>query len=202
MIELAKRRDSSEANRQRPDTQDSKLGFRSVLAATIGNMLEFYDFVTFSFFAIQIGHAFFPFKNQYASLMLSLATFGLGFVTRPIGALVIGTYSDRVGRRPAMLLSFTMMGCAILALAATPSYASIGIAAPAIVIVARLVQGLSLGGEVGPTTAYLLEAASPTKRGTAVAWQPASQQIAATAGSLVGWILTKTMATEALQSYG
>lgn len=202
MIDLAKRRDRSEASGQALDPQDSKLGFRSILAATIGNMLEFYDFVTFSFFAIQIGHAFFPFKNQYASLMLSLATFGLGFVTRPIGALVIGTYSDRVGRRPAMLLSFTMMGCAIVALAATPSYASIGIAAPIIVIVARLVQGLSLGGEVGPTTAYLLEAAPPAKRGTAVAWQPASQQMAATAGSLVGWILTQTMASEALQSYG
>jgi MFS transporter, MHS family, citrate/tricarballylate:H+ symporter len=156
MIDLAKRRDSSEASGQALDPQDSKIGFRSIFAATIGNMLEFYDFVTFSFFAIQIGRAFFPFKNQYASLMLSLATFGLGFVTRPIGALVIGTYSDRVGRRPAMLLSFTMMGCAIVALAATPSYASIGIAAPIIVIVARLVQGLSLGGEVGPTTAYFI----------------------------------------------
>jgi MFS family permease len=128
MIDLAKRRDTSEANREALDPQDSMLGFRSVLAATIGNMLEFYDFVTFSFFAIEIGHAFFPFKNQYASLMLSLATFGLGFATRPIGALVIGTYSDRVGRRPAMLLSFTMMGCAIVVLAVTPSYASIGIA--------------------------------------------------------------------------
>jgi MFS transporter, MHS family, citrate/tricarballylate:H+ symporter len=193
---------SSRTNPQPPEMQNSKLGFRSVLAATIGNMLEFYDFVTFSFFAVQIGHAFFPFKNQYASLMLSLATFGLGFVTRPIGALVIGTYSDRVGRRPAMLLSFTMMGCAIVVLALTPSYAAIGIAAPVIVILARLVQGLSLGGEVGPTTAYLLEAAPADKRGAAVAWQPASQQIAATAGALIGWVLTQTMAGEALQSYG
>ncbi len=182
MNQISGRVNNSEVGRQPLDAQDPKLGFRSVLAATIGNMLEFYDFVTFSFFAIQIGHAFFPFKNQYASLMLSLATFGLGFVTRPIGALVIGTYSDRVGRRPAMLLSFTMMGCAIVVLALTPSYASIGIAAPIIVILARLVQGVSLGGEVGPTTAYLLEAAPPNKRGAAVAWQPASQQIAATAG--------------------
>lgn len=185
-----------------PDDQKSQLRFRSVIAATIGNMLEFYDFVTFSFFAIQIGHAFFPFKNQYASLMLSLATFGLGFVTRPIGAVVIGTYSDRVGRRPAMLLSFTMMGIAIVVLACTPSYASIGILAPIIAILARLVQGLSLGGEVGPTTAYLLEAAPAGKRGAAVAWQPASQQIAATLGSLVGWVLTNFLTGDALQSYG
>jgi MHS family citrate/tricarballylate:H+ symporter-like MFS transporter len=199
---LSKQVNSSEASRQSPDLQASTLGFRSVLAATIGNMLEFYDFVTFSFFAIEIGHAFFPFKNQYASLMFALATFGLGFVTRPVGALVIGTYSDRVGRRPAMLLSFTMMGLAIVVLALTPSYASIGIAAPIIIVIARLVQGLSLGGEVGPTTAYLLEAADPAKRGAAVAWQPASQQIAATTGALVGWVLTQLMSHEAIQSYG
>jgi MHS family citrate/tricarballylate:H+ symporter-like MFS transporter len=202
MNEFSERVNNSEVSRHALDPQDSKLGFRSVLAATIGNMLEFYDFVTFSFFAIEIGHAFFPFKNQYASLMFSLATFGIGFVTRPIGALIIGTYSDRVGRRPAMLLSFTMMGFAIAVLALTPSYASIGIAAPVIIILARLVQGLSLGGEVGPTTAYLLEAAPAAKRGTAVAWQPASQQIAATTGALIGWALTQLMSPEAIQSYG
>src|ERR1700742_4195517 len=112
---------------------------RGTLAATVGNMLEFYDFITYSFFAIQIGHTFFPSHSQFASLMLSLATFGAGFVTRPIGALFIGAYSDRVGRRPAMLLSFTMMGFAIIALALTPSYDAIGITAPILVIIARLV---------------------------------------------------------------
>src|ERR1700720_828948 len=153
---------------------------RATLGATIGNMLEFYDFVTYSFFAIQIGRTFFPSHSQFASLMLSLATFGAGFVTRPIGALVIGAYSDRVGRRPAMILSFTMMGSAIIALAVTSSHDAIGITAPILVIVARLVQGFSLGGEVGPTTAYLMEAAGAGRRGLAVSWQPASQQVAAT----------------------
>ena len=119
------------------------------MAVTIGNMLEFYDFITYSFFAIQIGHTFFPSDSQFASLMLSLATFGAGFVTRPIGGVVIGSYSDRAGRRPAMILSFAMMGSAIIVLALTPSYATIGIAAPIIVIIARMVQGFSLGGEVG-----------------------------------------------------
>ena len=109
-------------------------------------MLEFYEFITYSFFAIQIGRTFFPTHSQFASLMLSLATFGAGFVTRPIGALVIGSYSDRVGRRPAMVLSFAMMGSAIIVLALTPSYDAIGIAAPSLAIVARLVQGFSLGG--------------------------------------------------------
>src|ERR1700749_608920 len=145
---------------------------RGTLAVTIGNMLEFYDFITYSFFAIQIGHTFFPANSQFGSLMLSLATFGVGFVTRPIGGIVIGPYSDRAGRRPAMMLSFTMMGTAIIVLASTPSYDTIGIAAPVIAILARMVQGFSLGGEVGPTTAYLMESAAPGKRGLAVSWQP------------------------------
>jgi MFS family permease len=177
-------------------------GRRAVVGVTIGNMLEFYDFITYSFFAIQIGHTFFPSHSQYASLMLSLATFGAGFVTRPIGGIVLGFYSDRAGRRPAMVLSFAMMGTAIIVLALTPSYEAIGIAAPIIAIVARMVQGFSLGGEVGPTTAYLMEAAPPGRRGLAVSWQPASQQIAATAGALVGLVLTSSMSSAALDSYG
>src|SRR6266702_3891369 len=175
---------------------------RAILGAIVGNMLEFYDFITYSFFAIQIGRAFFPSESEFASLMLSLATFGAGFVTRPIGGLVIGAYADRAGRRPAMILSFTMMGSAIIALALTPSSDSIGIAAPILAIVARMVQGFSLGGEVGPTTAYLMEAAAAGRRGLAVAWQPASQQIAATAGALVGLMLSAVMTSEALDSYG
>jgi MFS family permease len=134
--------------------------------------------------------------------MLSLATFGAGFVTRPVGGIVLGTYSDRVGRRPAMLLSFVLMGGAFLAIALTPSYNAIGLAAPVIVIVARMVQGFALGGEVGPTTAYLMEIASPERRALVVSWQPTSQAIAATAGALVGVILSKTMAPEALETYG
>ena len=175
---------------------------RAAFAATVGNMLEFYDFITYSFFAIQIGHAFFPTGSEYGSLMLSLATFGAGFVTRPIGGIVLGIYSDRVGRRPAMLLSFALMGGAILLLALTPSYNSIGIAAPVIAIIARMVQGFALGGEVGPTTAYLIEIAPPERRGLVVAWQPTSQEIAATTGALVGVILSKTMTPEMLDSSG
>src|SRR6201996_7442205 len=175
---------------------------RSTLAVTIGNMLEFYDFITYSFFAIQIGHTFSPSNSQFGSLMLSLATFGVGFVTRPIGGIVIGHYSDRAGRRPAMMLSFTMRGTAIIVLALTPSYETIGIAAPVIAILARMVQGFSLGGEVGPTTAYLMEAAAPGRRGFAVSWQPASQEVAATAGALVGVILSKLLTDAELQSYG
>jgi len=175
---------------------------RAALAATVGNMLEFYDFITYSFFAIQIGHTFFPAGSEYGSLMLSLATFGAGFVTRPIGGIVLGVYSDRIGRRPAMLLSFALMGAAILTIALTPSYNAIGIAAPIIVIAARMAQGFALGGEVGPTTAYLIEIAPLEHRALVVAWQPASQEIAATAGALVGVILSKTMTPEMLDAYG
>jgi MFS transporter, MHS family, citrate/tricarballylate:H+ symporter len=175
---------------------------RSIAAATIGNALEFYDFVTYTFFSIQIGRTFFPSHDSYTSLMLSLATFGAGFVTRPIGGIVIGAYSDRVGRRPAMMLSFTLMGVAIVALALIPSYAQIGIAAPILAVIARMVQGFSLGGEVGPTTAYLLEAAPPKSRGLAVSWQGASQNIASTVGGLVGLGVSAMLASDALDAYG
>ena len=175
---------------------------RYVAAATIGNALEFYDFVTYAFFAIQIGHAFFPSHSAYGSLMLSLATFGAGFITRPIGGLVIGAYADRAGRKPAMVLTFTMMGTAIVVLALIPSYAAIGIAAPILAVLARMVQGFSLGGEVGPTTAYLLEAAPVRGRGLAVSWQGASQGIAAGLGGLVGVGLSSVMPPGALDAYG
>ncbi|HLZ83829.1 MAG TPA: MFS transporter [Caulobacteraceae bacterium] len=175
---------------------------RFVVAATIGNALEFYDFITYGFFAIQIGHAFFPSHSAYGSLMLSLATFGAGFVTRPIGALVIGTYADRVGRRAAMMLSFTMMGAAIIVLALIPPYAAIGVAAPILAIAARMVQGFSLGGEVGPTTAFLLEAAPAHRRGLAVSWQGASQQVAATMAGLVGVGLSSVLSPALLDSWG
>jgi MHS family citrate/tricarballylate:H+ symporter-like MFS transporter len=192
----------SELNEHSAGKALSAFGSRAILGATIGNMLEFYDFITYSFFAVQIGHTFFPSHSEYASLMLSLATFGAGFVTRPIGGIVIGSYSDRAGRRPAMILSLVLMGFAIIALAVTPSYETIGIAAPIIAIVARMVQGFSLGGEVGPTTAYLMESAEPGRRGLAVSWQPASQQIAATAGALVGVVLSESMDSAALDAYG
>ncbi|HEY1837106.1 MAG: MFS transporter [Rhizomicrobium sp.] len=175
---------------------------RHIAAATVGNALEFYDFITYAFFAIQIGHAFFPSHSAFASLMLSLAAFGAGFATRPLGAVVIGIYSDRVGRRPAMMLSFTLMGIAIVTIALIPSYATIGIAAPILAVLARMVQGFSLGGEVGPNTAYLLEAAKPLRRGLIVNWQGASQGIAGTFAGVVGMLLSETLTPSGLDAYG
>jgi MHS family citrate/tricarballylate:H+ symporter-like MFS transporter len=178
------------------------LSGRAIAAATAGNALEFYDFITYAFFAIQIGHAFFPKTSAYGSLMLSLATFGAGFVTRPLGGLVLGSFADRVGRRAAMLVSFSMMGGALVTIAIVPPYSVIGIAAPIIAVLARMVQGFALGGEVGPTTAYLLEAAPLKARGLAVSWQGASQCIAATVGATVGATLSALLPADALDAYG
>jgi MFS family permease len=175
---------------------------RHIAAATVGNALEFYDFLVYTFFSIQIGHAFFPAQSAYGSLMLSLATFGAGFITRPIGAVIIGNYADRAGRRPAMMLCFVLIGCAVVGMAVIPTYASIGIAAPILAVVARMVQGFSLGGEIGSTTAYLMESAPAHRRGFNVSWQGASQNMALIAGGTVGLLLTTLLPTEALDAYG
>ena len=180
----------------------SSISRRQITAAVIGNALEFYDFTTYTVFAVDIGHAFFPAHTAFVSLMLSLATFGVGFVTRPIGALVIGAFADRAGRRPAMLLSFVLMGVAILGLASTPSYASIGLAAPVLAVIFRMVQGFALGGEIGPVMAFLIEAAPPARRGYVGAWQSASQSVASLVGGAVGLGLAAVLAPHLLEAYG
>ncbi len=168
-----------------------------VAAAVMGNALEFYDFTVYTVFAVDIGKAFFPNHTPYMGLLLSLLTFGAGFATRPLGAVVIGMIADRVGRRPALLLSFGLMGLAIIALASTPSYAVIGIAAPIIVVSLRLIQGFALGGEVGPAMAFLIEAAPVRSRGLVGSWQSASQSVASLVGGFVGVVVAMVM-TEAM----
>lgn len=175
---------------------------RQVTAAVIGNALEFYDFTTYAYFAVQIGHAFFPNHSPFISLILSLATFGAGFLLRPIGAIVIGRYADSRGRRPAMLFSFALMGVGILGLALTPSYGAIGPLAPILVVIWRLCQGFALGGEVGPTTAYLIEAAPAARRALYAAWQGGSQNLAAIAGGLAGVTLSALIGAADLDDWG
>lgn len=175
---------------------------RHIAAVVMGNALEFYDFLTYAFFAVYIGRAFFPSNIPSASLLASLGTFGVGFVTRPIGAWVIGRMGDRVGRKPAMILSFSLTGIAITGLALTPPHSRIGVAAPVFVIFFRLLQGFALGGEVGPSTAFLLEAAPPERRGFYTSFQLWSQHLSILVSGLVGFILANILSTQQLQDFG
>jgi MFS family permease len=171
-------------------------------AVVAGNALQFYDFLTFSFFAAQIGATFFPGRDTTSSLLFTLATFGVGFATRPLGGVVIGTLGDTWGRKPAMLLSFSLMGAAVVGLALTPSFAMIGWYAPMLAMSFRLLQGFALGGEVGPATAFLLESAPAQSRGLYVSLQLASQSAAILGAGLVGLALSKLLSPEALTQWG
>ena len=175
---------------------------RQVAAAVVGNALEFYDFTTYALFAAELGRTFFPSHTAFESLMMSLLTFAVGFVGRPIGAIVIGRIGDRVGRKPAMLLSFTLMGLGMLGLVMIPPYAMIGPAAPLLLVLCRLVQGFALGGEVGPTTAFLIEAARPTSRGLVGSWQSASQSVASLVGATMGLLLAHILTPGQLDAFG
>ena len=175
---------------------------RHVAAVVVGNALEFFDFVSYSFFSIYIGRAFFPTHNASLSLILSLSAFGMGFVSRPVGAIVIGSWGDRVGRKPAMLFSFGLMGLGIIGLALTPSYARIGIAAPILAVLFRLLQGFALGGNVGPATAYMVEAAPPLRRGFYAAMQAASQDTGALAAGVIATVLASVLDAQQLQDWG
>jgi MFS transporter, MHS family, citrate/tricarballylate:H+ symporter len=181
---------------------DRSVPARHIAAVVVGNALEFYDFLTYAYFAVYIGRAFFPSSDPTASLLASLGTFGVGFVTRPIGSLVIGRMGDRLGRKPAMVLSFSLMGVAITGLALTPSYSTIGFAAPVLVILFRMLQGFALGGEVGPTTAFLLEAAPPERRGFYTAFQYWTQNVSILFSGLVGLALANALSEQQLQDFG
>lgn len=178
------------------------LPIRRIGAVVAGNGLAFYDFLVYVFFASQIGRTFFPTTSASSSLLLSLATFGAGYMMRPLGGIVIGSLGDRIGRKPAMLVSFGLLGTAILGLAATPSYASIGIAAPIVVLALRLIQGFAIGGDVGPTTAYLVEVAPAGDRGLYASFQGASVNFAVACAGLVGLILSSILTAQQLTAWG
>lgn len=175
---------------------------KAVAAVVLGNALEFYDFTVYAFFAKAIGEAFFPASDPTHSLLASLALFGVGYVMRPVGGVLIGAFADRAGRKPAMLITIALMALGMLMLAACPSYAAIGGWAQGIVIAGRLVQGLALGGEVGPSTAYLLEAAPPARRGFIASWQIASQGCAALVAGLAATALALTVGDRAMAEWG
>ncbi|WP_168792282.1 MFS transporter [Paraburkholderia aromaticivorans] len=175
---------------------------RAVVAAVIGNALEWYDFTVFGFLTVVIAQLFFPAGNDYSSLLLATATFGVAFVMRPIGGIVLGLYADRAGRKAALSLVIALMTLGILVLAIAPPYSAIGIGAPLMIVVGRSLQGFSAGGEFGSSTALLIEAAPFSKRGFYGSWQMASQAAALLLGALVGALITRGLSPEALKSWG
>jgi MFS family permease len=168
----------------------------------IGNALEWYDFTVFGFLTVVIAQLFFPAGNDYASLLLATATFGVAFVMRPIGGIVLGLYADRAGRKAALSLVIALMTLGILLLAIAPPYSAIGIGAPLMIVIGRSLQGFSAGGEFGSSTALLIEAAPFSKRGFYGSWQMASQAAALLLGALVGALITRGLSPEALKSWG
>ena len=174
----------------------------AVVRVSSGNFLEMYDFMVFGYYAAAIGRAFFPGGNAFASLMLSLMTFGAGFLMRPVGALVLGAYTDKHGRRAGLLLTLGLMSVGIFSIACMPGYATIGLLAPLLVVLGRLLQGFSAGMELGGVSVYLSEIASPGHKGFYVSWQSGSQQIAVMFAASIGVVLNSALPPEKMAQWG
>ena len=174
---------------------------RLVVATSLGNALEWFDISVYAYFAVYLSKAFFPTDDPTTSLLLTFGTFALTFLARPVGGVLLGTYADRYGRKASLLLSIVMMTFGTLAVACMPTFAQIGVAAPLLVIVARLVQGFSAGGEFGSSTAFLVEH-MPGKRGFVASWQFASQGMSSFLGAGFGLLLSSTLSEADMQSWG
>ena len=176
--------------------------FSTVIRVTSGNFIEMYDFFLFGFYATYISKAFFPSDSEYASLMLTFATFGAGFLMRPLGAILLGGYIDRIGRRKGLVLTLGIMATGTAMVAFIPSYATIGLFAPLLVLVGRLLQGFSAGVELGGVSVYLSEMATPGHKGFYVSWQSASQQVAIIFSAALGYILNESMSKDVIADWG
>jgi MHS family citrate/tricarballylate:H+ symporter-like MFS transporter len=178
----------------------SKIG--AVIRVTSGNFLEMFDFFLFGFYASNIAKAFFPADSEFASLMLTFGTFGAGFLMRPLGAVILGAYVDRIGRRQGLIVTLTIMAAGTMLIAFVPGYASIGLLAPVLVLIGRLLQGFSAGVELGGVSVYLSEMATPGKKGFYVSWQSASQQLAIVVAAALGYGLNVWMAPGTVAAWG
>jgi MFS family permease len=178
----------------------AKMG--AVIRAASGNFLELYDFLVYVYFATYIAKAFFPTNSEFMSLMLTFGTYGVASFARPFGAVILGSYMDRKGRRKGLILTLTLMAIGTVSLAITPSYASIGILAPIVITLGRLIQGFSLGVEAGGVNVYLAEIATPGNRGFYCAWQGASQALGVMAATGLGVVLAATLSPPQMDSFG
>jgi len=174
---------------------------RLIVAATIGNIFEWFDFVVYGFFAVTIAEVFFPAGNQTVSLLVTFGAFGLAYFVRPLGAIVIGGFTDRAGRKAGLLLSIALMMIGTTLMAVTPGYATIGLAAPIIITLARLLQGFSVGGEFGSAVSFLAEHGG-RRRGFAASWQFATGGLVTALASLFGVALTLLLTHEQLVAWG
>lgn len=175
---------------------------KAIAASILGNTLEVFDFVSFAFFVVFIGKAFFPTYSSFGQLILAVATFGVGSIARPLGGIVIGAYADRVGRKAALTLTIGLMAVSTALVGLTPGYQTIGAAAPLTILFARLIQGFSAGGELGAATTYLIEMAPPDRRGYFASWQFASQGFGTVIAALFGYLLALMLTSEQIQSWG
>jgi MHS family citrate/tricarballylate:H+ symporter-like MFS transporter len=174
----------------------------TVLRVTSGNFLEMFDFFLFGFYASYIAKAFFPVASEFASLLLTFMTFGAGFLMRPLGAIVLGAYVDHVGRRLGLIVTLSIMAMGTILIAFVPSYETIGLFAPFLVLIGRLLQGFSAGVELGGVSVYLSEMATPGHKGFYVSWQSGSQQVAIIVAALIGYVLNKTLTPADIGDWG
>ncbi|WP_337028705.1 MFS transporter [Pantoea eucalypti] len=179
-----------------------KSAARTIFNVTSGNFLEMYDFMVFGYYATAISKTFFPGYDPFASLMLTLMTFGAGFLMRPLGAIILGAYIDHHGRRKGLLLTLGLMAIGTLTIAVVPGYATLGVAAPILILLGRLLQGFSAGVELGGVSVYLAEVAPKGRKGFFVSWQSGSQQIAVIFAALLGLMLNHLLAKEAVTEWG
>jgi MHS family citrate/tricarballylate:H+ symporter-like MFS transporter len=185
-----------------PTTAAKASKVATVLRVTSGNFLEMFDFFLFGFYASHIAKAFFPTSNELSSLLLTFATFGAGFLMRPLGAIILGAYVDRVGRRQGLIVTLAIMAMGTILIAFVPGYATIGLLAPILVLTGRLLQGFSAGVELGGVSVYLSEMAPRGQKGFYVSWQSGSQQVAIVVAALIGYALNKLLTPEQLSDWG
>jgi len=182
--------------------QERKAKVRSVVRVASGNFLEMYDFMVYGYYAKAIATEFFPSQSEFASLMAALATFGAGFLMRPLGALILGAYIDHHGRRKGLIVTLALMAIGTLSIAVVPGYAVFGIVAPLLVLLGRLLQGFSAGVELGGVSVYLSEIATPGRKGFYTSWQSGSQQVAVVFAASLGALLNQYVSGPHMTAWG